>query len=213
MGRYMEDLITRKIQEIQQENNVYQVGRVTSVKEYIVEISGLDEAAFMERVKIGSSAVGYISAIRRNSVVAAVTEGAETILVGDEAVATGEQFGALYSPDSIGHVIDMFGRDRMADAVFERVMQIPVERPTIPIMDRRAVVRPMETGIAGIDLIYPIGRGQRQLILGDKKTGKTQICLDAIVNQNDNDTLCIYTAIGKTKKDVRDVYHLSLIHI
>ena len=207
MGRYMEDLITRKIQEIQQENNVYQVGRVTSVKEYIVEISGLDEAAFMERVKIGSSAVGYISAIRRNSVVAAVTEGAETILVGDEAVATGEQFGALYSPDSIGHVIDMFGRDRMADAVFERVMQIPVERPTIPIMDRRAVVRPMETGIAGIDLIYPIGRGQRQLILGDKKTGKTQICLDAIVNQNDNDTLCIYTAIGKTKKDVRDVYH------
>lgn len=207
MGRYMEDLITRKIQEIQQENNVYQVGRVTSVKEYIVEISGLDEAAFMERVKIGSSAVGYISAIRRNSVVAAVTEGAETILVGDEAVATGEQFGALYSPDSIGHVIDMFGRDRMADAVFERVMQIPVERPTIPIMDRRAVVRPMETGIAGIDLIYPIGRGQRQLILGDKKTGKTQICLDAIVNQNDNDTLCIYAAIGKTKKDVRDVYH------
>lgn len=207
MGRYMEDLISRRIQEIQQENNVYQVGRVTAVKEYIAEVSGLDEAAFMERVRIGNSASGYVSAIRRNSVVVAVTEGAETILVGDEAVASGEQFHALYSPDSVGHVIDIFGHDRMADATFDRVMAMPVERPTIPIMDRRAVERPMETGIAGIDLIYPIGRGQRQLILGDKKTGKTQIGLDAIVNQNDNDTLCIYVAIGKTKKDVRDVYH------
>lgn len=207
MGRYMDDLITRKIKQIQQEQNVYQVGRVTSVKEYMVEISGLDEAAFMERVQIGTGAYGYVSAIRRNSLMVAVVEGVEHIVVGDEAVATGEQFSALYSPDSVSHVIDMFGHDRMANASFDYLMSLPIERPTIPIMDRRAVKRPLHTGIAGIDLIYPIGRGQRQLILGDKKTGKTQIGLDTIVNQYDNDTLCIYVAIGKTKKDVRDVYH------
>ncbi len=207
MGRYMDDLITRKIKQIQQENNVYQVGRVTSVKEYMVEVSGLEEAAFMERVQIGSASFGYVSAIRRSSVMVAVTEGVENIVVGDEVVATGQQFGALYSPDSLSHVIDIFGHDRMADAAFDYLMNIPIERPTIPIMDRRAVKRPLRTGIAGIDLIYPIGRGQRQLILGDKKTGKTQIGLDAIVNQREDDTLCIYVAIGKTKKNVRDVYH------
>lgn len=206
MGRYMDDRITRKIQEIQQGQNAYQVGRVTSVKEYMVEVSGLDEAAFMERVQIGTDAWGYVSAIRRSSVMVALVEGADRVLMGDEAVATGRQFDALYSPDSFGHVIDIFGHDRMANASFDHVIHIPVERPTIPIMDRRAVKRPLETGIAGIDLIYPIGRGQRQLILGDKKTGKTQIGLDAIVNQNGTDTLCLYVAIGKTKKEVRDVY-------
>jgi F-type H+-transporting ATPase subunit alpha len=206
MGSYMDNLITRKIEEIQQGNNVYQVGRVTSVKEYLLEVSGLEEAAFMERVKIGAYAKGYVSAIRRSSAVVAVTEGLEHIFPGDEVVACGETFDALYSPDSVGHVIDIFGHDRLANASFDRVSPIPIERPTIPIMDRRAVKRPLETGIAGIDLIYPIGRGQRQLILGDKKTGKTQIGLDAIVNQKGKNTLCLYVAVGKTKKNVRDVY-------
>ena len=74
-------------------------------------------------------------------------------------------------------------------------------------MDRGLVKREMLTGITGIDLIYPIGKGQRQLIIGDKKTGKTQICLDAIVNQKDKNVLCIYVAIGKTKKEVKDIYY------
>ena len=138
MGSYMDNLITRKIEEIQQGNNVYQVGRVTSVK---------------ERVKIGAYAKSYVSAIRRSSAVVAVTEGLEHIFPGDEVVACGETFDALYSPDSVGHMIDIFGHDRLANASFDRVSPILIERPTIPIMDRRAVKRPLETGIAGIDLI------------------------------------------------------------
>ena len=74
-------------------------------------------------------------------------------------------------------------------------------------MDRGLVKREMLTGITGIDLIYPIGKGQRQLIIGDKKTGKTQICLDTIVNQKDKNVLCIYVAFGKTKKEVKDIYY------
>ena len=74
-------------------------------------------------------------------------------------------------------------------------------------MDRGLVKRELLTGITGIDLIYPIGKGQRQLIIGDKKTGKTQICLDTIVNQKDKNVLCIYVAIGKTKKEVKDIYY------
>lgn len=207
MGTYMDELIARKAEAIRKENNVYQAGRVMSVKEYILEVSGLEKAAFMERVSIGSYGTGYISAIRRNSVVVAVTEGADQILVGDEVIASGQLFDALYSPDSVGHVIDIFGHDRMGHASFDRVERIEIEKPAIPIMDRTAVERPLETGIAGIDLIYPIGKGQRQLILGDKKTGKTQIGLDTIANQTGKDILCLYVAVGKTKKNVRDVYH------
>ncbi|MDO4269108.1 MAG: F0F1 ATP synthase subunit alpha [Eubacteriales bacterium] len=206
MGRHLDELITRKIEEIQKQNNVYQVGRVTSVKEYILEVAGLEEAAFMEKVKIGASGIGYVSSIRRHSCIVAVVTGAGSIYVGDQAVATGEQFNALYSDDSIGHVIDIFGHDRMNNSSFDNVRTVEIEKEPIPIMDRGTVKRPLETGIAGIDLIYPVGKGQRQLIVGDKKTGKTQIGLDAIANQKGRHMLCIYVAVGKTKKNIRDVY-------
>jgi F-type H+-transporting ATPase subunit alpha len=85
-------------------------------------------------------------------------------------------------------------------------MKINVENKTTPIMHRTQVKRPLLTGIAGIDLIYPIGKGQRQLIIGDKKTGKTQIWLDTIVNQKNKNVVCMYIAIGKTKKEVKEIY-------
>lgn len=94
----------------------------------------------------------------------------------------------------------------MTGKMLEHTELMHIENPTTPIMDRTSVNRPLETGLAGIDLIYPIGRGQRQLIIGDKKTGKTQIALDTILNQKDKDVLCIYIAIGKTKKALKEVY-------
>ena len=94
----------------------------------------------------------------------------------------------------------------MTDGIFEDAEPIEIENEPIPIMDRGTVKRPLETGIAGIDLIYPIGKGQRQLIIGDKKTGKTQIALDAIANQAGKAVICIYVTIGKTKKNVKRVY-------
>ena len=128
------------------------------------------------------------------------------IYVGDVVTATGEEFKAMYSPSLVGHIIDIFGTECLQDAVFEDAAPIEIEKKPIPIMERGTVKRPLLTGIAGIDLCYPIGKGQRQLIIGDKKTGKTQIALDAIVNQKGKNVLCIYVAIGKTKKNVKEVY-------
>lgn len=210
MSKYMDDLINKKIQDIKSERNVYEVGHVIAVKEYILEVSGLEEVTFMEKVKIGRRSEGYVNAIKRHSVMVAVVHGSDDLYVGDEVVATGERFHAMYSSDSIAHVIDIFGHDRMSNAAFDVVESIEIERKTVPIMDRGTVNRPLETGIAGIDLIYPIGKGQRQLILGDKKTGKSQIGLDTIVNQKGKDVLCLYVAIGKTKKNVKDVYNQLL---
>ena len=109
--------------------------------------------------------------------------------------------------DSMGKVIDIFGNDLIAGKKFDNLVEVPIENEPIPIMDRGLVTREFLTGLTSIDMLYPIGRGQRQLIIGDKKTGKTQIALDAIVNQKDKNMVCIYVALGKTKKEVKDIYY------
>lgn len=204
----MEDRIIEKIQAIKEQKNVYHVGRVLVVQDYIIKATGLEDAAFYERVIIGGGkAEGYINKIERNAVVIALVRRTQEVRVGDEIIATGAQFGAQFSENYLGHVVDIFGNDRMYGETFADTRTISIENKTIPIMDRTSVNRPLETGIAGIDLIYPIGKGQRQLIVGDKKTGKTQICLDAICNQKGKDVLCLYIAIGKTKKNIKEIYY------
>lgn len=206
MEQTISSAIDRKIADIKAGSNAYDTGRVCLVREYIVEATGLDHAAYFERVLIGDYAEGYIDAVRQDSVLIALTRMDRKVKVGDRVTATGKEFSVQYSALSPGHIIDIFGEDKLAGKRLENLRDIPLEGETIPIMDRIAVTRPLHTGIMGIDMLYPIGRGQRQLIVGDKKTGKTQIVLDTILNQRDEDMLCIYVAIGKTKKDVKDIY-------
>lgn len=207
MGSYIENLVNNKIDEIKKKENIYTVGRVSKIQDYVLEVRGLESVAFFEEVSIGDGSIGYVNAIFSNYVNVAVVKQKGPIFVGDKVIASGREFMASYSEDSIGKIIDMFGTDEMYGLEFGDIMPLHLEEPCVPIMDRTAVCRPLNTGIAGIDLIYPIGRGQRQLIIGDKKTGKTQIALDTIVNQRGKDVLCIYVAIGKTKKSIREIYY------
>jgi F-type H+-transporting ATPase subunit alpha len=199
-------ILSEKVDAVKSGRNVYATGRVRMVREYVAEADGLEGAAYFERVQVGDDSEGYVDAIGRNTVLIGLTHVGKKIHVGDKAVAMGKQFCARYSPSSAGHIIDMFGTEKMLGRTMADREDIPIESEPIPIMARKAVTRPLLTGISGIDMLYPIGRGQRQLIIGDKKTGKTQIALDAIVNQKGQDVLCIYTAIGKTKKEVKDIY-------
>ena len=206
MGKYVEELVTGKLNEIRTRNNEYEAGRITSIREYVLEVSGLEKASFYERVIVSGTSEGYIISIRRNSVMVALVKKNSDIYVGDEVIATGEEFCLSYDEEAIGHMINMFGEDVMTGKMLEHTEKLHIENPTTPIMDRTSVNRPLETGLSGIDLIYPIGRGQRQLIIGDKKTGKTQIALDTILNQKDKNVICIYIAVGKTKKNLKNVY-------
>lgn len=202
----IQTVLDKKISDIREGNNAFAIGRVRMVRQYIVEATGLYGVSYFERVLVGDGAEGYVDAIRQDSVLIALTHVNGVVKVGDTVTATGEEFSARFAPDCIGHVVDMFGEDRLVGKQLDNAQPVPVETAPIPIMDRTAVKRPLLTGITGIDLLYPIGRGQRQLIIGDKKTGKTQIALDTIYNQRGQDVLCIYVAIGKTKKDVKDIY-------
>ncbi len=207
----MDDVITSNINEtidnIKNNNNVYSLGRVVKVNEYNVEVTGLDDISFYEEVNIADKASGYVFSIYPDRVIVSLVKINEDIRPGDTVYALKKEFKCLFSLDSIGKVIDIFGNDLIAGKRFDKLIELPIENPPMSIMDRGPVKRELLTGITGIDLIYPIGKGQRQLIIGDKKTGKTQICLDAIVNQKDKNVLCIYVALGKTKKEVKDIYY------
>lgn len=206
MSTFIEGLVNAKLRNMKEMNNVYEVGHVIKVKDYILEVSGLENVGFYERVVISNYSVGYVTAIKKNSVMVAILQKANDIYVGDTVVTTGFDFCGMYSKASIGHIIDIFGNDRLINERFEALKPIPIETEPIPIMERGIVSRPFYTGIAGIDLVYPIGHGQRQLIIGDKKSGKTQIALDTIVNQKDKNVICIYVAVNKTKKNIKELY-------
>jgi len=195
------------MKNINEEDNVFSVGRVVNVSNNVVEVAGLKDVAFFEAVSIVNKARGYVSAIFDNTVNISLVEAKDKIAVGDKVYTLNKNFKVSFSMDSLGKVVDVFGNDLITGKRFENLLEFDVETEPIEIIDRSEVKREFLTGITGIDLFYPIGKGQRQLIIGDKKTGKTQVCLDAINNQKDKKVLCLYVAIGKTKKEVKEIYY------
>lgn len=199
--------IDKKVEDIKNNDNIYSVGKVIKVNPYTVIVSGLSDITYYEEVNIADKAKGFVFGVGKNSITISLVEVTAKINPGDEVYSLKKQFKCLFSMDSMGKVIDIFGNDLIAGKKFDNLVEVPIENDPIPIMDRGLVEREFLTGITGIDMLYPIGRGQRQLIIGDKKTGKTQIALDAIVNQKDKNMVCIYVALGKTKKEVKDIYY------
>jgi F-type H+/Na+-transporting ATPase subunit alpha len=207
MDGNIDNIIDKKIDDIVKKNNIYHIGKVVKINNYIIEATGLEDVFFFEKVYIkNESNIGYVDKIEEDKVVIALIKTNGDIRINDSITASGEVLQSSYSKNSMGMIIDPFGNDKMSGKKFNDCKQIPIESPYIPIMKRTPVNRPLETGIAAIDLMFPIGKGQRQLIIGDKKTGKTQILLDTIANQKNKNVICIYVAIGKTKKEVKRVF-------
>jgi len=203
---YVNDILEEKLKKINNNTNVFECGRVIRVTNFIIEVTGLDGLCFFEEVNIENFGIGYVTSILENSAIIAVLKSSRMIKVGDKVYSTGESLKTYFSNQFVGRIIDMFGTDLYTENKFENLIKLNIENKPVSIMDRGRVNRPLETGISGIDLIYPIGKGQRQLIVGDKQTGKTQMCLDIITNQLNKKMLCIYVAIGKTKKEVKNIY-------
>lgn len=207
MDGNIDNIIDKKIDDIVKKNNIFHIGKVVKINNYIIEATGLEDVFFFEKVYIkDESNIGYVDKIEENKVIIALIKTNGDIRINDPITASGEALQSSYSKNAMGMIIDPFGNDKMSGKKFNDSKQIPIESAYIPIMKRTPVNRPLETGIAAIDLMFPIGKGQRQLIIGDKKTGKTQILLDTIANQKNKNVICIYVAIGKTKKEVKRVF-------
>lgn len=203
----IERVINKTLGEIKTGNNEYDIGRVAGVEDFILKVIGLDDVMYYERVIVGEDDIGYVINVESNYVSVALLTRKHKIHVGEQVRQTKEPFKGSFSNDAVGRMVNIFGIDVLNDKQFEKLIPVEIETENISIMDRTPVNRPLHTGILGIDLLFPIGRGQRQLILGNSKTGKTQLCLDIIANQKDENIICIYVAIGKPKKEVKEIYY------
>ena len=182
-----------------------EVGTVITVGDGIAPIYGIDHAMYGEIVTFENGLKGMVQDIRRNEI-GCILFGSDTrISEGTKVTRTGKRAGVPVGDAYIGRVVNALGEPIDGKGSIEADGYRPIEQEAPGIVDRKSVSVPMETGILSIDSMFPIGRGQRELIIGDRQTGKTSIALDTILNQKDKDVICVYVAIGQKASTVAKV--------
>jgi F-type H+-transporting ATPase subunit alpha len=182
-----------------------EVGRITTVSTGIARVSGLPGVGFEELVKFPGEVFGIAFNVDETEIGVVLLGDYAHLHAGDEVQRTGRVMDVGVGDRLLGRVVDPLGRpldDRGPVATSQR---LPIERPSAAIMDRAPVNVPLQTGLKVIDAMIPIGRGQRELILGDRQTGKTTIAIDTILNQGGKDVVCVYCAIGQRASGVAKV--------
>ena len=180
----------------------HEVGTITRVSTGIAKISGLPGVGFEELVKFPGDVFGIAFNVDEDEIGVVLLGEYWHLHTGDEVGRTGRVMDVAVGDGLLGRVIDPLGRPLDGKGLVASNERLPIERPAAPIMDRAPVTVPLQTGIKVIDALIPIGRGQRELILGDRQTGKTAIALDTILNQRDQNVLCVYCAIGQRASSV-----------
>ena len=174
-----------------------EVGTITSVATGIAKVSGLPNVGFEELIKFPGDVLGIAFNVDADEIGVVLLGGYWHLHAGDEVQRTGRVMDVGVGDGVLGRVIDPLGRPLDDKGPVAANKRLPIERPAPPIMDRAPVIVPLQTGLKVIDALIPIGRGQRQLILGDRQTGKTAIAIDTILNQRDQNVVCVYCAIGQ----------------
>ena len=180
-------------------------GVVISSADGIVEVEGMDRAVYGEIVTFENGAKGMVESVEPGRLGIMLFNGAETVGVGTMVTRSGKRAGIPVGDGFLGRVIDPLGEPIDGKGPIEAVGYNPIEKQAPGILERQSVDTPLHTGILAIDSMFPIGRGQRELIIGDRQTGKTSIATDAILNQKDTGVLCIYVAIGQKASSIARV--------
>ena len=196
--------LKKRISEFEVKPIVYRRGRVDSVGDGVVRISGLPDRLYGELLEFDGGVYGMALDLSEDGVGAVLMDNADTVNVGDGVKGTGVVADVPVGGELIGRVIDPIGRP-LDSKPLEAKKHMPCENSAPTIMQRRPVDKPLETGIMAIDSMIPIGRGQRELIIGDRQTGKTSIALDTIINQKNSDVICIYCAIGQKASNIAQI--------
>ncbi|MBI1173382.1 alternate F1F0 ATPase, F1 subunit alpha [bacterium] len=174
-----------------------EVGTITSVSTGIAKVSGLPGVGSQEVLRFPGGALGLAFNVDETEIGVVLLGDYAHLHAGDEVTRTGRVMDVAVGEALLGRVIDPLGQPLDGGGPLNTDQRLPVERPAAAIMDRAPVTLPLQTGIKVIDALIPIGRGQRELILGDRQTGKTALAVDAILNQRGQDVICIYCAIGQ----------------
>ncbi len=183
----------------------HEVGIITNVATGIATISGLPGVGYEELVSFPSGMLGIAFNIDEDEIGAILLGDFQNLHAGDEVQRTFRVMDVAVGDGLLGRVIDPLGNPLDGKGPIDSDKRLPIERPAPPIMQRSPVVIPLQTGLKAIDALIPVGRGQRELILGDRQTGKTAIAIDAILNQRGKNVVCIYCAIGQRASAVAKV--------
>ena len=198
------DLATLKtrVEDYKPAANTAEGGTVVSAADGIVTVEGMDRAVYGEIVTFENGAKGMVESVEPSHLGIMLFDGAESVGVGTLVTRTGKRAGIPVGEAFLGRVINPLGEPIDGKGAIEAVGYNPIEKQAPGILERQSVDTPLHTGILSIDSMFPIGRGQRELIIGDRQTGKTSIAIDTILNQKGKDVICIYVAIGQKSSTI-----------
>ncbi|MBC6934528.1 MAG: F0F1 ATP synthase subunit alpha [Chloroflexi bacterium] len=194
--------LLQQVQEFQPSVETYEVGFVEEVGDGIARVTGLNNIRLSELVRFSNGSVGIAFNLESDNVGVIVIGDYDDIQEGDEVRPLGRIASVPVGMGLVGRVVDALGNPIDGKGPISSSQYYNVERIAPGVIERRNVYRPVQTGIVAIDSMTPIGRGQRQLIIGDRQTGKTAIAIDTIINQKGKDLFCIYVAVGKRRGEV-----------
>ncbi|WP_421382064.1 F0F1 ATP synthase subunit alpha [Bacillus salacetis] len=197
-------LIKKQIENYQSEMKVSDVGTVIQIGDGIARAHGLDNVMAGELVEFSNGVMGMAQNLEENNVGIVILGPYSDIREGDEVRRTGRIMEVPVGEELIGRVVNSLGQPVDGLGPINATKTRPIESKATGVMDRKSVHEPLQTGIKAIDALVPIGRGQRELIIGDRQTGKTSVAIDTILNQKDQDMVCIYVAIGQKESTVRN---------
>ncbi|WP_404713025.1 F0F1 ATP synthase subunit alpha [Sphingomonas sp. MMS24-J13] len=208
MSGSAEDWLARagaRIDAVVLEPRLQHVGRVELIGDGVALISGLADARLDELLHFAGGQSGFVQTLDRDRVGCVLLDDGEAVKAGDQVAGTGEVVRVAVGKSLLGRIVDPLGRPLDGGAEIADEGREPVERAAPGIIDRDLVIQPVQTGTLVIDALFAIGRGQRELLLGDRATGKTALAVDAIINQRSSDIICVYVAIGQKSSSVARV--------
>lgn len=198
-------IIKNEIENYDWDNEAKEIGEVIWVGDGIATVYGIDHAMYGEIVVFDGGVKGMVQNIRRNEIGCILFGHDESIREGCKVIRTGKRAGIPVGDAFKGRVVNALGEPIDGKGDITSTEYRAIEEPAPAIIDRQPVDTPLETGILSIDSMFPIGRGQRELIIGDRQTGKTSIAVDTILNQKGQDVICIYVAIGQKASTVSQI--------
>ena len=199
------ELLKAKIENLDTKQEVHTRGTVISVTDGIVRVHGLSDVMQGEMLEFPNNTFGLAMNLERDSVGAVVLGEYEHIKEGDEVKCTGRILEVPIGRELVGRVVNALGQPIDGKGPIDTKLTAPIEKIAPGVIARQSVDQPMQTGVKAIDSMVPIGRGQRELIIGDRQTGKTAVALDAIVNQKGTGVVCIYVAVGQKASSIANV--------
>ncbi len=198
-------ILERQLSDYKADVDVAEVGTVLSVGDGIARVYGLEKAMAGELLAFPNEVYGLALNLEQDQIGAVLMGESREVEEGDEVRRTGRIMEVPVGEGMIGRVVDSLGRPVDGKGPIEAAAQYQMERIAPGVIDRQPVTEPMQTGLKAIDSMVPIGRGQRELIIGDRQTGKTAVAIDTIINQIGGDVICIYVAIGQKRSTVAQV--------